>query len=146
MDGQSRWHVSQAVVVIYSFFVSIILWVTLYHLRGTTKLLLRSLFFFFFLLLVMLTGFVERKDGLQHEFTKPGIHAGSTLLMDNSVFYLLKKKSLTAHFVSDELFSTWEKDKMCLQEAVGQTVSNGHIAERSNSKGSFIMSFMSLKM
>lgn len=94
----------------------------------------------------MLTGFVERKDGLQHEFTKPGIHAGSTLLMDNSVFYLLKKKCLTTHFVTDELFSTWEKDKMCLQEAVGQTVSNGHIAERSNSNGSFIMSFMSLKM
>lgn len=94
----------------------------------------------------MLTGFVERKDGLQHEFTKPGIHAGSTLLLDNTVFYLLKKKRLTTHFVSDELFSTWEKDNMCLQEAVGQTVSNGHLTQRSNSNGSFIMSFMSLKM
>lgn len=43
----------------------------------------------FSLLLVMLMGFVERKDGLQHEFTKPGIHAGSTLLMDNSVFLFI---------------------------------------------------------
>lgn len=60
--------------------------------------------------------------------------------------FIKKKKCLTTHFVSDELFSTLEKDNMCLQEAGGQTVSNGHLAERSNSNGSVIMSFMSEKM
>lgn len=79
-----------------------------------------------FLLLVMLIGFMERKDGQQHEFTRCGIHTGSTLLLELQRFSNKKKrgwrkkntsKYTSFHFISDELFFAWEMDERWLQEA-----------------------------
>lgn len=65
----------------------------------------------------MLIGFLERKDGLQHEFTRCGIHTGSTLLLELQRFSNKKKdgggkkntsKYTSFHFISDKLFFTWE--------------------------------------
>lgn len=76
----------------------------------------------------MLIGFLERKDGLQHEFTRCGIHTGSTLLLELQPFSNKKKKErgwrkkntskyTSFHFISDELFFAWEMDERWLQEA-----------------------------
>lgn len=102
-------------VVIYSFFVSIILWVTLYHLRGTTKLLLRSLFFF--PPAACHVDWICGKKRWTAKWIFQARHPRRKHPSDGQHCFLFikKKKSLTPN----ELFSTWEKDKMCLQEAVG---------------------------
>lgn len=100
-NGQSRWRTSNSCLFTASSSPPPCEWLCITQEEPPSCCLghFSFLFFFSLLLLVLLMGFVERKDGLQHEFTKPGIHAGSPLLMDNCgfFFFYLKKKKASQH-------------------------------------------------
>lgn len=135
----------QTVVVIYCFVVSIILWVTLYHPRRTTKLLLRPLFLSFFLAAACLVDGIcgkKRRTATwiyqaRHSCRKPPSDGRRCFL-----FILSKNASQQTSFQILYLKEGWNVF------AGGSRVREfpTGLAERSNSNGSFIMSSMSRKM
>lgn len=146
MDGQSRRRMSNSCLLLLRLHHPVSDFVSP---EKNLKTAAPTTFFFFpffslMLLLVLLMGFVERKDGLQHEFTRPGIHAGSPLLMDNwgfFFFFFIKKKN-----PHNTLRYRWTVPYLKAGWNVFAGGSFQPASLRSNSSGCFIMSSMLLEM